>query len=176
MVPAEKQIKITKVSQVKWTNRIPPPRPQVPPPFNSAEMDQMLQSLRDVGQLCPAMSLRAPHNQLFIPKTIEVNNNNIDVNDGDTIRFDLFLVNVDNVHHTEYLEYSLEDLQRIAADISLNYSDFDTAHIEKMTRTQALCELWYRFRAYRITAFNFKAVCRTSMQHPSLSLIKNMLS
>lgn len=104
------------------------------------------------------MSLRAPHNQLFIPKTIEVNNNNIDVNDGDTIRYDLFLVNVDNVHHPEYLEYSLEDLQRIAADISLNYSDFDTAHTEKMTRTQALCELWYRFRAYRITASNFKAV------------------
>lgn len=34
--------------------------------------------------------------------------------------------------------------------------------------------IWYRMRAFRVTASNFKDVCRTSLEHTSFSLIKRI--
>lgn len=146
MVPAVKKVEMANVSQVKWTNAKLKERPRVPPPFNQFEMDQFLQSLRNIGQLCPAMTLRAPLNSLFVPKLIKVANKIGEDDDEDPIRFRLFLVNIETVHHPEYLQYTLDELRGIAVDIQLNYSDDDTKYIEEKTRRQANCGLWFRFR------------------------------
>lgn len=42
------------------------------------------------------------------------------------------------------------------------------------TKKQSKSMDWYKYRAGRITALNFKAVCRTSIEKPSLSIIKNI--
>ena len=46
--------------------------------------------------------------------------------------------------------------------------------VELHTRQQAKSNLWYKFRAGRITASNMKAVCRTDSANPSISLIKKI--
>ena len=43
--------------------------------------------------------------------------------------------------------------------------------VEKETRLQSHSKLWYKFRAGRVTASKMKAVCRTSIDRPSKSLI-----
>lgn len=136
-------------------------------------MDQFLQSIKDAGQICPAMALRPPHNKLFVPKFLEISNK-IRINDDDPIRFVLLLINVETVCNPMNFQKSLEELRSIATNIALNYSDDDIAYIEEKTRTQSSCDLWYRLRAFRITASNFKTVCRTSVLHPSVSLIKQI--
>ncbi|KAL3216118.1 hypothetical protein MRX96_033179 [Rhipicephalus microplus] len=47
-----------------------------------------------------------------------------------------------------------------------------TTLVEAETREQAKSTKWFAFRAGRITASNAKAVCRTSIPSPSISLLK----
>lgn len=171
MVPATKKVGMVKVSEVKWTNLIPPLRPLCVPPANEVEMDEFLTSLRDVGHLCPAMALRAPHNALFVPKLVEVSND-VETLDEDTSH--LFLCNVAGLFRTDYGQCTLEQLRRISADIKLDYSADEIQYIEQITMNQSNCNLWYSLRAGRITASNFKSVCRTPVKSPSVSLIKRI--
>ena len=47
-------------------------------------------------------------------------------------------------------------------------------HLEIITRTQAACKKWFKYRAGRITASNLHAVVHTSPQQPSISLLRNI--
>ncbi|KAG0443843.1 hypothetical protein HPB47_014464 [Ixodes persulcatus] len=49
-----------------------------------------------------------------------------------------------------------------------------TAAIEVETKKQASSEKWFAFRAGRVTASNAKAVCRTSIDNPSQSLVRRI--
>lgn len=46
--------------------------------------------------------------------------------------------------------------------------------ISSLTANQSDSKNWFRYRAYRITASKFKSVLRTSIDKPSLSLIKQI--
>ncbi|XP_077492150.1 uncharacterized protein LOC144103258 [Amblyomma americanum] len=46
--------------------------------------------------------------------------------------------------------------------------------IEECTREQAKCTKWFAFRTGRITASNAKAVCRTSLSDPAMSLLRRI--
>lgn len=124
-------------------------------------------NLYEMLNMCPAMSLRAPHNVSFIPKLVIVDNN-IGMSDDDAA-VHLFLVNVLGFFHSDYLTKSLEELRSIAENIRLSYNAEEIRYIEEKTITQSSSQLWYRFRAGRVTASNFKAVCRTSVINPSIS-------
>ena len=47
-------------------------------------------------------------------------------------------------------------------------------HLEIITRTQAACKKWFKYRAGRITASNLHAVVHTSPQQPSIYLLRNI--
>ena len=47
-------------------------------------------------------------------------------------------------------------------------------HLEIITRTQAACKKWFKYRAGRITASNLHAVVHTSQQQPSIYLLRNI--
>ena len=44
-------------------------------------------------------------------------------------------------------------------------------NVETVTRKQVKCKEWFKYRAGRVTASNFKEAATTNLQHPSNSLI-----
>ena len=50
----------------------------------------------------------------------------------------------------------------------------EAQNVEIVTKKQTGCKEWFRFRSGRITASKFKAVCRTSIETPSQSLLKSI--
>lgn len=56
----------------------------------------------------------------------------------------------------------------------LSVTEEEVKNCELDTRTQANCKQWFRLRAGRITASKIKAACRTSLDKPSLSLVKDI--
>lgn len=66
----------------------------------------------------------------------------------------------------------LEELREIPFNISLTEEQADTVFCETMG--QASKNTWYRLRAGRITASNFKSACKTNILKPSLTTIKTI--
>ncbi|XP_064463712.1 uncharacterized protein LOC135374721 [Ornithodoros turicata] len=62
--------------------------------------------------------------------------------------------------------------RKIAEDLSIQQEVLQL--IEKETRAQSTTNKWFYFRAGRVTASNVKAVCHTSVDNPSRSLISRM--
>lgn len=77
-------------------------------------------------------------------------------------------------YNSAYEDLSIEDLQQIASEIQLSYTEDEIDFIETKTRDQSACKLWYRFRTGRVTASLFKRVCRTSVESPSMPLIEKI--
>ncbi|KAI4468024.1 exonuclease phage-type/recb c-terminal domain-containing protein [Holotrichia oblita] len=63
-------------------------------------------------------------------------------------------------------------LQKATAYSEITLSIEDCQKVQAATRQQAQSSLWFQQRAGRITASNFRAVCRTTVERPSKSLIK----
>ena len=74
----------------------------------------------------------------------------------------------------EYLTKSIEELREIAVNLYLDITQAQCDKLEEGTRLQSKSKLWFLIRAGRITASLFKAVCRTSLERPSLSLLNQM--
>lgn len=73
-----------------------------------------------------------------------------------------------------YLDYSYDNLLDIGNKINISVSEEKILKVEKATRHQSMNVTWFNQRSGRITASKFKAVCRTSVKKPSLSLIKGI--
>lgn len=73
-------------------------------------------------------------------------------------------------------ELNYDELLSKCIDISLQISitDEEIKAIEEGTREQASTNVWYKQRAGRITASNFKSACHTNISRPSPSLIKRI--
>lgn len=79
---------------------------------------------------------------------------------------------LETLFDVKYLEYSYQQL--LAESIALNMSIEEIKAIELATRDQAQNNIWFKYRAGRITASKFKAVCRANLERPSLSLLKGI--
>ena len=55
---------------------------------------------------------------------------------------------------------------------SLVVTDDMAASVEKETRSQSKCTLWYKHRAGRVTSSHMKVVCHTDSTNPAQSLVK----
>ncbi|GLV40073.1 hypothetical protein CBL_02958 [Carabus blaptoides fortunei] len=75
----------------------------------------------------------------------------------------------DNLKHLSHAQ-----LLSLGRDISLSITVEECEAVKRITISQGESSKWYNFRSGRITASNFKAVCRTSLSNPSLSLIKGI--
>lgn len=170
MVPPVKKIGMLPVSQIKWTNAKSDALKSETDPLTDSEVDGFLTKLLNIGQMCPIMAVRDPFNEIFVDRTVAIDSSVENSSDAHK----LFLVNILGHFRSEYLKCTLSALQKIASKIKIAYTDDDIDFIEKSTIEQASSSLWYRFRAGRITASNFKSVCRTSVEHPSVSLIKRI--
>lgn len=77
-------------------------------------------------------------------------------------------------YKTEYLSLNLEQLREIAIKLEVRYTEDDAAFIEQFTRGQTENWYWNKMRTGRVTASNFKSVCRTTISKPALSLVKQI--
>lgn len=80
--------------------------------------------------------------------------------------FDIFDRNNEEKNYTE--------LMKISKSMSFNITFDEIMKIESITRKQASSQMWHSHRSGRITASNFKLVCKTNKEKPSLSLIKTV--
>lgn len=77
-----------------------------------------------------------------------------------------------DIYKEENKKLSLEDLKKINVDFSITYKQQECVFLE--TFTQSKKNSWFKFRAGRITASKFKSVVVTSLDKPSISVIKNI--
>lgn len=78
---------------------------------------------------------------------------------------------------TEYYDANLdsstlEELRSKVIDFSITREEKE--NVEELTRKQSSNNLWWKYRTGRITASIFKSVCRTSIENPSASIVKNI--
>lgn len=83
-----------------------------------------------------------------------------------------------NIYRTlfkeEYLGVSKEHLQDVIGSMTIELSEADCNSIAERTKEQANSREWFKHRSGRITASKFKLVCKTSVDKPSLSLVKSI--
>lgn len=80
----------------------------------------------------------------------------------------------ENMYKEEYEAFSLEELMQVASNISVTMTQEDCDILKESTVSQVNCESWFRQRIGRVTASNLKRVSRTSLNKPSLSLLKTI--
>lgn len=68
----------------------------------------------------------------------------------------------------------INELQKECDNIDLTVTPVMAAAVEKDIVDQYKSNLWYKFRAGRVTASKMKSVCHTSPLNPSKSLIRNI--
>ena len=67
-----------------------------------------------------------------------------------------------------------EELIIATKNMNINITTEEVKIIEENTRNQSKSSLWFKYRAGRITASQFKFVCRTSLEKPSLTVLKSI--
>lgn len=104
------------------------------------------------------LSLVKPFNKLFIPKA----NTKLPKRLGEI------------VYNPEYEKLDFVELLEKSGEVEISLSLEECQAIEKSTREQATCNLWFQQRAGRITASRLKSACHTNPSKPSKSLIKTI--
>lgn len=81
-------------------------------------------------------------------------------------------IKLGNLFDASFENFNLEQLREV--DIDFNITEEERNNVEKITLEQSKNLEWFKFRKGRITASNFKRVCHTSLEVPSLSLLKSI--
>ena len=105
------------------------------------------------------LSLVAPYDDNYMPKSLKEN-----VPPMVKTLFNSNLLRLDQHSILNYCAGVAKCLESISAD--------QQKQVEELTRQQNKLNLWYSFRAGRITASKIYAMLHTSLENPSLHLIK----
>lgn len=154
-----------KVNDLNWGHRTSEPKPLLPG-LTAEELDVLLGRVSNCGFNSAYATLH---------RAVERSNNNDIVTTPDDIdlrAIQLFFCNIFYNKNFEFL--SLDDLILKSKELKFELSESDCKYIEHLSAQQSKSVYWYRFRAGRITASNFKKACRTSIVNPSISLIKQI--
>ena len=68
----------------------------------------------------------------------------------------------------EYLRMNYGELLKEGEKCTITVTTEEAKVVEQQTRGQAKSRLWFRMRTGRITASQFKAICHTDVNSPSL--------
>lgn len=163
-----KTVDVCKIRDVTWHAKKKPSSSvlvDLVPPLDDKQIDRMLDRIKQAGQNAVIMSVRPK----FMPSASTPNVVASSVDEETPQVLQLYLVQLFNENCKTA---TIAELRAMAENIVLRYTAEEILLIERLTRGQHLSKFWYRFRAGRITASLFKRVCRTSEDHPSLSLVK----
>lgn len=162
-----KKVDVCKIRDVTWHSKTKPSSSVIVEailPLDDQRIDRMLNRIKQAGQTSVLMSVR-PNFMSVAPTT----NVETAIDEETTQVLQLYMV---QFFKKECTTATIAELRAMAENIELRYTAYEISTIEKLTRNQRLTKFWYRLRAGRITASLFKRVCRTSEEHPSLSLVK----
>ena len=79
-----------------------------------------------------------------------------------------------SLYKSENEELTYKEMLDVCEDVVFELTNEQITEIEKHTRTQQGCDLWFKYRAGRITASKMKAACHTDPASSSISLIKQI--
>ena len=84
---------------------------------------------------------------------------------------------IPSLRHPCYRNMSDEELYNENEEVmnTIKFSEDDAKYLAEVTKLQSDSLLWFEHRKGRITASNFGAVCRTSTESPSKSVIEAIL-
>ena len=74
----------------------------------------------------------------------------------------------------DYLKLNYYDLLNVCENVSIKITEDMAKAVELETRQQSKTNLWFKYRAGRVTASRMKAVCHTDSTNPSQSLVKSI--
>lgn len=149
------------------------PLPELLSPFDIEDVDSILTNLYEKNIFIPLMALREP----FASRFVEKDNESLLISkdkDDDELNLQVVKLYLTAMFRPDLTKKSLEELQKIGEDVKISFEPDQIKYIEEKTRQQSNCTLWYRFRAGRVTGSTFMAVCRTSIESPSMSLIERI--
>lgn len=176
-MPPSKTAEMAKIKNIRWSATGTPFSENIVPallkPFDHTEMVDILSKIDDAGAIVPLMAIREPYATRFVAKDNEtlIASLHADVDESSLSVTSLFL---GSLFRADYELLTIDDLEKVAEDITLQYSQEEIDFIEAKTRPQSESRLWYRFRCGRVTGSTFKSVCRTSVETPAMSLIEKI--
>lgn len=123
------------------------------------KLSSFFKELSLCGSKPAILSLVAPYDDNYVPKSLQEN-----VPPILRTMFNSNLLGMDRERILNYCAGVAKCLSNISAD--------QQKQVEEITKQQQKSNLWYLFRAGRITASKMYAISHTSMDNPSLSLLK----
>lgn len=155
-VPSTKTIDMVRIRDMAWTTKAKPlvlPQGGVP----ALEGQELVKIIHDVQELnvTPAIArvLEPFASEMYQPPKSLPNG-------------------LETLFNEDLEGCTYEEL--IAQPIDLTISIEHIKEIESATREQAQNNIWFKYRAGRITASKFKTACRAKLEKPPLSLIKGV--
>ncbi len=78
------------------------------------------------------------------------------------------------LYKAKYFQYNYISLLEACSETTIHISNEMAVAIEKATKEQSGSNLWFKYRAGRVTVSKMKAVCHTNCAYPAQSLIKGI--
>ena len=79
-----------------------------------------------------------------------------------------------DLYKIEHVTLNYKELIDICNNVDISITFEQLVNAEKATRLQANCNKWYHFRAGKVTASTVGGICRSTIEKPSISLIKQI--
>nr|CAH7742876.1 unnamed protein product [Callosobruchus chinensis] len=156
-VPTMSQIRCEPLKEINFGRIEATSSSSAVPAASHADLVELLQSLKDANTSSVLMRLVEPFASEIQLPTNGVQNP------------------YKHLYNEEYEILYLEQLLQLSDQYTqISISEDDCHKIEELTREQAASNEWFNQRSGRITASKLKQVCRTSLEKPSLSLIKQI--
>lgn len=125
----------------------------------SSELDNFFLKLSKCSTKPAILSIIDPYSDSYIPKVAQPS----------------FPKPLQQLYDDKYLTYGFIELLSACEEIEISLTDEMATSVEVETRGQSNSNLWFTYRAGRITASRMKSTCHTDPSNPSQSLIKTIV-
>lgn len=159
-VPAVKNVEMTRISDMEWSRSRSQGYKKDVAKMTQAETISFLRDLKVSAGVDPAIC------QLLEPFASEMANEELE---------DVMPESWEGLYNQTHKGHDYNTILKCLGTFnSTPFSEVEIIKIEDATKDQSQSKLWFKYRAGRITASKFKAVCRTTISKPSLTTIKSI--
>ena len=123
------------------------------------ELGNFFEKLSKCGTKPAILSIVAPYSVNYVPKVEQPS----------------FPKPLQQLFEEKYRKYSYTNLLHACEEIEITLNKEMVTAVEMETRTQRRSNLWFTYRAGRITASRMKSVCHTDASYPSQALVKSIV-
>ena len=128
-------------------------------PPDQSEVVSFFENLSKCGSKPAILSLVHPYSDNYVPKAVQPS----------------FPRPLPELYDVKYLKYSYTELLAACEETEIIVTEQMAVAVETETRAQSKSNLWFTYRAGRVTASRMKSVCHTDPAYPSQALIKGIV-